>query len=266
MPTPAPRLPVSDPPFGRAQLVGAARVDGDGPVHAAGKALLQQELGDVPVLPEGTRSGRGIDTEPRTPCCKGGPHSPCPAPWMSQVPKSPAGPSYSAWCPQGYQTPPQQYPQGCPDGLCAPTSPSKEPTTPSCPQTPAEAPGPCSHLQHLHQGMFKSVTAHWDPLPARAPLAGCRMVPRMFWLWQLSRTICTSLCSSRDSVKNLASAANGSGTSVASASRLNVGHCGRGGDSQGTPRLSCCIALTQPAICPSKHGQEQTGNGDQLPV
>lgn len=47
----------------------------------------------------------------------------------------------------------------------------------------------------------------------------------MFWLWQLSSTICTSLCSSRDSVKNLASAANGSGTSVASASRLNVGHC-----------------------------------------
>ena len=48
-------------------------------------------------------------------------------------------------------------------------------------------------------------------------------------MWQLSRTICTSLCSSRDSVKNLASAANGSGTSVASASRLNVGHCDRGG-------------------------------------
>lgn len=62
-----------------------------------------------------------------------------------------------------------------------------------------------------------------------APLAGCRMVPRMFWLWQLSSTICTSLCSSRDSVKNLASAANGSGTSVASASRLNVGHCDIGG-------------------------------------
>lgn len=56
----------------------------------------------------------------------------------------------------------------------------------------------------------------------------------MFWLWQLSSTICTSLCSSRDSVKNFASAANGSGTSGASASRLNVGHCGTGTHGQGT--------------------------------
>lgn len=42
-------------PFGRAQLVGPAGVDSDGPVHAAGEALLQQQLGDVAVL----QTGRG---------------------------------------------------------------------------------------------------------------------------------------------------------------------------------------------------------------
>lgn len=56
---------------------------------------------------------------------------------------------------------------------------------------------------------------------------GWRMVPSMIWLGQLSRMIWTSLCRRRDSVKNLASAANGSGDSVPSASRLNVGHWGR---------------------------------------
>lgn len=55
-------------------------------------------------------------------------------------------------------------------------------------------------------------------------LTGWRMVPSMIWLGQLSRMIWTSLCRRRDSVKNLASAANGSGVSVPSASRLNVGH------------------------------------------
>lgn len=46
----------------------------------------------------------------------------------------------------------------------------------------------------------------------------------MIWLGQLSRMIWTSLCRRRDSVKNLASAAKGSGVSVLSASRLNTGH------------------------------------------
>lgn len=46
----------------------------------------------------------------------------------------------------------------------------------------------------------------------------------MTWLWQLSRMIWTSRCRRRDSVKNLASAANGSGVSEPSASLLNVGH------------------------------------------
>lgn len=50
------------------------------------------------------------------------------------------------------------------------------------------------------------------------------MVPSMIWFGQLSRMIWTSLCRRRDSVKNLASAANGSGVSAPSASRLNVGH------------------------------------------
>lgn len=57
-----------------------------------------------------------------------------------------------------------------------------------------------------------------------SPLTGWRMVPRRFWLWQLSRMIWTSLWSSRDSVKNLASAAKGSGVSLPSVSRRKVGH------------------------------------------
>jgi len=99
------QLPASCSPLGRAQLVSAAGVDGDGPVHAAGKALLQQELGDVPVLQrrgEGMRSAMGDTDSAFTPallwrpglppsllCCEGGVHLPCSAPLMSQVPRDP---------------------------------------------------------------------------------------------------------------------------------------------------------------------------------
>lgn len=53
--TPVRPLAAPGSPFSRAQLVGPAGVDGDGPVHAAGEALLQQQLGDVAVL----QTGRG---------------------------------------------------------------------------------------------------------------------------------------------------------------------------------------------------------------
>lgn len=66
------------------------------------------------------------------------------------------------------------------------------------------------------------------PLENSCDITGWRMVPKMIWLGQLSRMIWTSLCRRRDSVKNLASAANGSGVSAPSASRLNVGHWGEG--------------------------------------
>lgn len=85
----------------------------------------------------------------------------------------------------------------------------------------------------------------------------------MFWLWQLSSTICTSLCSSRDSVKNLASAANGSGTSVASASRLNVGHCDIGGGGGGAKKTSTRGGERRPrrdAIVAKRHWERSSAN------
>lgn len=42
-------------PLGSSQFLGALRVHGHGPVHAAGEALLQQELRDVAILMEGRR-------------------------------------------------------------------------------------------------------------------------------------------------------------------------------------------------------------------
>lgn len=155
--------PASDSPFGGAQLVSAAGVDGDGPVHAAGKALLQQELGDVPVLPRragGARSaagGRGIDVHPAPtrgelasppapPRCKGQPRT-------LLSPQDVTGPQGalqgSATAPgapaPGYRRP-QRYPRGsallvgCSDGPRSPAS-----MTPSCPEPPPEATGPCDH-------------------------------------------------------------------------------------------------------------------------
>lgn len=74
--------------------------------------------------------------------------------------------------------------------------------------------------QLMRQKDRNFVDTSWPP----PGLTGWRMVPSMIWLGQLSRMIWTSLCRRRDSVKNLASAANASGVSEPSASRLNVGH------------------------------------------
>lgn len=54
---------------------------------------------------------------------------------------------------------------------------------------------------------------------------GCSTVPSRFWLDTPSRMICTSLWSSRTSVKYLASSANSSGTCLPLSSCLNIGHC-----------------------------------------
>lgn len=58
----------------------------------------------------------------------------------------------------------------------------------------------------------------------QVPLTGCVKVPSTLWLLEwLSIKILTSLCNSRDSVKNFATSANGSGTSFPP-SRLTMGH------------------------------------------
>lgn len=38
-------------PLGGSEFLGSLGVDGHGPVHAAGEALLQQQLCDVAILP-----------------------------------------------------------------------------------------------------------------------------------------------------------------------------------------------------------------------
>lgn len=81
--------------------------------------------------------------------------------------------------------------------------------------------------------IHQTSTAQPTPKPHIGTLTGWRMVPRMFWLWQLSKMIWTSLWSSRDSVKNLASAAKGSGVSLPSASLRKVGHWSRRMRSEG---------------------------------
>ena len=59
---------------------------------------------------------------------------------------------------------------------------------------------------------------------SEAFLTGWSTDPRMFWLDTPSMTIFTSRCSRRDSVKYLASSANGSASDALLSIILNIGH------------------------------------------
>lgn len=49
-------------PLGGSELLGPLGVDGHGPVHAAGEALLQQQLCDVAVLKRTRWEGETLST------------------------------------------------------------------------------------------------------------------------------------------------------------------------------------------------------------
>lgn len=89
-PSPFP-MPMAAPPLGRAQFVRATGVDGDGPIHAAGKALPEQQLRDVPVLENGR--GPGVSRTPQDPRphpCWGGPGTaPSMSPELPVLPETP---------------------------------------------------------------------------------------------------------------------------------------------------------------------------------
>lgn len=89
-PFPVP-MPMAAPPLGRAQFVGAAGVDGDGPIHAAGKALPEQQLRDVPVLENGRGPGVSRPPQDPRPCpCWGGPGTaPSMSPELPVLPETP---------------------------------------------------------------------------------------------------------------------------------------------------------------------------------